>query len=478
MFLRRLRESFRTNAQRNALCIGDTFYTYRDLDRKAFAIAQLLPENSSSSVGVITHNDLSTYASLFAIWLSGKTAVPINPAFPMQRNEVIIQEAGIETILSSSNTDIFPGEKHTSEASPLPSAWPDEEPAPESIMYLLFTSGSTGFPKGVPVNYGNFDAFVNSFLANGYDFSPSDRFLQTFELTFDASLDSYVIPALSGACIYPVGSAGMRYLNALKVLQKHNITVAKMTPSMVALLKPYFPKIHLPALRYCLFGGEGLPEPLVTEWTKCIPGAGIHNLYGPTEATVECFFYDATPQQSPVSHRGFMSIGKPTAETIAVVTDTNNRILSSGQEGELCLSGPQVFEGYLNRPELNSRQFFNAEYNGKTHRFYRTGDLAVYNDEGLFFCLGRNDRQIKVQGYRVELDEIETAASKICNGKTAVVFREPEIILFTETSTENFAGKLSRVLPAWMLPAKIITLPSLPLNINGKTDYQKLNGYE
>ena len=478
MFLRRLRESFCNNAQRNALCIGDTFYTYRDLDRKAFAIAQLLPEKKRSPVGIITNNDLSTYASLFAVWLSGKTAVPINPAFPRQRNETIIHEAGIETILSSSNTVLFPGEKHTGDLSPLPSAWTDEDPAPGNIMYLLFTSGSTGIPKGVPVSYGNFDAFVNSFLANSYDFSPDDRFLQTFELTFDASLDSYVIPALSGACIYPVNSDGIRYLNALKVLQKHNITVAKMTPSMVALLKPYFSKIQLPALRYCLFGGEGLPEALVNEWAECIPNAAIHNLYGPTEATVECFFYDATPRRTPVSYKGFMSIGKPAERNIAVVADENNRILPVNTEGELCLSGPQVFEGYLNRPELNARRFFNAEYNGKTHRFYRTGDLAVYNNDGLFFCLGRNDRQIKIQGYRVELDEIETAASELCNGKTAVIFKEPEIILFTETSTENLAEKLRRILPEWMLPSKIITLPSVPVNINGKTDYQKLKEYE
>lgn len=477
MFVNRLRDSLVENSKHNAFCIEDTFYTYYDLNCLAYAISRLIPEKHNR-VAVVTNNDFTTYASLFAVWLTGKTAVPINPAFPQQRNNGIIKEAEANVILKSNRNTLFPNEIFTGDITPLSPEWTGMIPGSDDTMYILFTSGSTGTPKGVPISYGNFDEFVHSFFSTGYGFTHNDRFLQTFELTFDASLDSYVIPALIGACIYPVTSSGMRYLNALKVMQKHNITVAKMTPSMVALLKPWFAKINLPALRYCLFGGEGLPESLVKEWATCIPNARIHNLYGPTEATVECFFYDATPDSSPTSHKGFMSIGKPTGNTIATIADTDNTILAAGQEGELCLSGPQVFKGYLNRTELNSRQFFSAEYNGKQHRFYRTGDLAVYHEDGLFFCLGRNDRQVKIQGYRVELDEIETAASMCCGARTAVIFKEPDIILFTESPTENLAEKLSESLPGWMLPSRIVSMPMLPVNTNGKTDYQKLKEYE
>lgn len=482
MITDRLRESFRISASHNAFYFGERFFTYSDLEKKTLSVVGQISQNvrkTNPRVAVVTNNDLETYASVYATWLCGGAFIPLNPAFPAERNKKIIALSKAEIILNSKCNGVFNDEINTGLNCEVLESFPQSIPPPKDLMYILFTSGSTGEPKGVPITYENVSAFIRSFMSDGYFFSPADRFLQPFELSFDASLDCYLIPVLYGACIFPVPSEGLRYLQSIKIMQEQKITVAKLTPSMVALLKPYYSKINIPSLRYCLFGGEGLPELLVNEWQKCIPSAHIHNMYGPTEATVECFFYDATPSLNPRSHKGFISIGKPSGDTVAIITDELLNILPAGEYGELCLAGSQVTKGYLNNKTLNKTAFFYKTVSKKKRRFYRTGDIAMCDSDGFFFCTGRNDRQVKIQGYRVELDEIEICASEFSGMfRYAAILRDNTVLLFSDIKDKSGLMEwLEQKLPVWMVPAAIISLSEIPVNINGKTDYMKLQNH-
>jgi len=482
MFTKLLRESFSTHAKLPVIVVGSRTYSYNELAEIISGICRLIKQNCNDHnprIAIVTNNDAETYASVFAVWLCGGSFLPVNPAYPVEHNKRIIDLCEVKLVLNSKASGIFNNEFNTTNVCEKVISLPVITPDKNDLMYILFTSGSTGEPKGVPITYGNAEAYIISFHSNGYDFTSEDRFLQPFELSFDASLDCYLIPALHGACIFPIDTEGIRYLNAIKLMQNNKLTVAKLTPSMVAFLRPYFGKINLAEMRYCLFGGEGLPESLVTEWAKCIPNARIHNLYGPTEATVECFFYDASPDAEPSSHKGFISIGKPTGDTLAIICNNKNEILPNNSEGELCISGPQVTSGYINNPALNEAAFFTAKENGKEHRFYKTGDIAFRSDNGNYFCLGRNDRQVKIQGYRVELDEIEICANRFSGkNKFASIFKDNKVLLFSDFDNNyKLMDWLTKKLPPWMVPAEIISIKEIPLNINGKTDYKKLMKY-
>lgn len=473
-----------TFSNRNAFFINEQFYTYADLLKRIASISeQLLKLPTQSNVGVITTDNLDTYASIIALWFNNLVFVPLSPTNAKERNQNNIEQANIKIVLSPTKNaseiidtnavDVIETIDLISNSDVI-----NKNTTPENLLYILFTSGSTGTPKGVPISLKNLDAFVNAFYSIGYPITEQDRFLQIFDFTFDVSVQSYILPLVKGASIYAVPQTEIKFMGALKILKTHKITFAKLVPSTLNYFKPYFNRIDLPHLKYALFSGEALPYNIAKEWQKCVPNASIENHYGPTEATIDCLYYkmDSSFKES---HQGIMSIGKPFKNIDAQIINEENSIIHTSEQGELIINGAQVTSGYIKNPIKNKEAFINI--NGIT--YYKTGDIVFKNDEGNYFYCGRKDNQLQIQGYRVELGEIEFQLKKLIPHKNILITSYTEsdalfLILFIEGEKdfdiESLKQKLKKILPHYMLPKRIKFVNVFPLTTSGKTNIKQL----
>lgn len=481
-----------TDPHRPAITTAGGTRDYRELARTVGGIRRFVRENGHGDdprIGVVTGSDFLTYASILGILANGSAYVPLNKGNPADRNETVIRAAELDLILTS-HRDVslpdIPGVSvlDTREAQPaaVPSV-PDFRP--EQLVYLLFTSGSTGTPKGVPIHHANLEAFLDV-LAGGelHRFTPEDRFLQMFELTFDFSVMSFFTPLRVGACCHVLPEKGIVFMNILRALEEGRITVAPMVPSVLAYIRRFFGELRLEELRYSIFCGEALPQELVEEWSACVPNARIQNCYGPTEATVYCLAYDWDPERSPsAAVDGVVPIGKPMKGTRALVVDEDGREVPAGRRGELCLAGPQVTTHYWDDPVNTRSAFFRWPKEGPSELFYRTGDLVSVNERGDFLFRGRKDFQIKIDGHRVELGEIEHHARSFTGEPMAAVVGVREgpgstalhlFVLDRGADTVALAEHLGRKLPEYMQPRRIHLLEEFPLNRNGKIDRKAL----
>lgn len=485
--LSQLVQNFERHNALPAFYIKDNAYTYGQLAQKAYTIAHWLSTNNPEKkpVGVIADDHIDTYAALLGVLLSGAAYVPILPNYPKDRSQSIIEQAGLNIILSPlpvqalQNTVNNDGKLVEIQSLPVFSGvYTLPTISPSDYAYILFTSGSTGKPKGVPLTHENLWGFMDSFFALGYELSPQDRFLQMFDLTFDLSVMSYLAPLLVGACVYTVNPEEIKYMAIYSLLEDHRLTFTLMVPSMLSYLRPYFDDIELPHLRHSLFCGEALYADIAKEWQRCLPNGLVQNVYGPTEATIFCLTYNCT---SPIkSYNEMVCIGRPMKNVEAIVVNENHLPVAQGEKGELCVTGAQVTPGYLNNPEKNAEAFF--EYNNT--RYYRTGDVVYQDAEGDYMYCGRADYQVKVKGgFRVELNEIEAHARNHTqiSGVVAVAMANnigiAQIYLYVEAyngDTMQLAEYLKTQMPDYMLPEQIINIPTFPLNDNGKVDRKKL----
>lgn len=503
---------------RVALVVENSSVSYRALYQVAANIARCIvnyDSDGSRLTAVLASRSLTAYAGVLGSLLAGNGYVPLNPSFPVERNAVMLERAtcrslviGVEAlgllaglldrvslpllIVMPECTDTQDYQERWSQhtfvvnsAASFGSSSKLETPAVNSgaIAYLLFTSGTTGSPKGVGVTHSNVRSFVE-WAVDHYGVTPDDRFSQTFDLTFDLSVfDMFAAWEMGAAVCVPSRKA---LLNPRNFIREQQLTIWFSVPSLTLLMKQLgsLDPGYYPSLRLSLFCGEALPRDLLALWAKAAPNSCIENLYGPTEATVACMAYrwDKGSSVGECEH-GIVPIGYPLPKVEAIVVDDHLSEVPAGEKGELLLSGCQVTPGYWRDPDKTAAAFIVPP--GRDRIYYRTGDYVRRPSGGRpMVFLGRLDNQVKVQGYRVELQEVEAVLRQAANVETAVAVAWPltasgaagieAFVKVAALDVENVLDCLAARLPRYSVPRRIHLIKSWPLNANGKIDRKQL----
>jgi amino acid adenylation domain-containing protein len=514
--------SWRDFANRPALVVDGGTFTFDQLGRSAASLAATLQAcgvaGGPELTAVFAHRSHTAFAGVLGALLSGDGYVPLNPTFPTDRTATMLVRAGcrkvivdrhsagqLEEVLAGIDEELalvfpdhedvsdfvsrFPGHKVIG-AMDLARAgeWIPSQVDPDAVAYLLFTSGSTGIPKGVMVAHRNVIAFIES-MVERYEVTETDRLSQMFEMTFDLSVFDMFIAWEKGACLC-CPSKG-ETLTPSTYIQESGITIWFSVPSSALLMKRLrmLGKDAYPGLRLSLFCGEALPVEVVQAWGEAAPNSVIENLYGPTELTIACTLYqwDSTTSLAD-AELGVVPIGYPYPGMSYLVVDEEMRLVAKGEVGELLMTGPQLTLGYWKDPEKTAAAFIVPPE--KDEVYYRTGDRVrrPVGERPLVY-LGRVDNQIKVHGYRVELGEIEAALRETSGIEGAVAVGWPVtdsgaggIVAFLEGTEgdidkeglEKVAAALKERMPSYMVPRTIRLLAPFPLNSNGKIDRKAL----
>jgi D-alanine--poly(phosphoribitol) ligase subunit 1 len=349
----------------------------------------------------------------------------------------------------------------------------------DDLAYILFTSGTTGLPKGVMISLGNVAQFLAAMEPR---FKPTftDRVSQTSELTFDVSVFEMFIAWNCGASVEVIPSNQL--MAPARFITDRQLTVWSSVPSIAAfmrrmrMLRPG----AFPSIRYSVFAGEALPYALAEAWQMVAPSSVVENLYGPTEATVYCIGATVGPKFPPTPGRDTVPSGLPLPGLDAAILDESLNFLSAGMEGQLAVSGGQIAQGYFNDSELTRQRF--PSINGKT--WYLTGDLARKDEHGIFHHLGRIDNQVKILGNRVELEEVEAHLREIVGTDLVAAVAWPiidgratGIVAFhcsPGVNREAVRDGMKKRVPDYMIPKRVHFLDTLPLGSSGKIDRKAL----
>ncbi|PSL51922.1 amino acid adenylation domain-containing protein [Saccharothrix carnea] len=427
-------------------------------------------------IGLWATRTPGTYVGYLAAQLAGVTVVPLNPRFPARRNDVIAQHSGLRTVLRDGRPVALDAEGAAAASDP-------------AVAYVLFTSGSTGTPKGVPIKHSNVIPYV-AHNVERYGVGPGDRLTQTFDLTFDPSVFDLFVAWGAGATLVVPEPEEVR--SPVDFVNSRGITHWFSVPSVVSLAGRLrsLSAGAMPGLRWSLFAGEQLTVEQAGAWREAAPFSHIENLYGPTELTITCTAYRVPADRAdwPRTPNGTVPIGRryPHLEHVVLGPDG-----LPAEAGELCVRGPQRFDGYLdtdhNRDRFVSFTPANPDQPARTcdvtttltpAHWYRTGDRVRDLGDGELVHMGRLDSQVQVHGYRVELGEVEAALRTHPNVQDAVVTVEDADLtaVYTGTATQSveLSDWLNNALPAYMIPRRYTHLTRLPLNDNGKVDRRAL----
>ena len=511
--------SARAFPDRPALEVGGREQTYAELAAQAASLAATLgahcPPGGPPLTAVFAYRSATAFAGVLGALLSGHGYVPLNRTFPPERSRAMLERSGCRAVIVDEGSEpqlgpvlegagapmllVFPEREEVGDLAarwpqhrvlgrrdlvpPGEAGWAPVPSAPEAVAYLLFTSGSTGQPKGVMVTHANARHYIDWTVAR-YGVSERDRLSQTFDLTFDLSVHDMFVAWEQGACV--CCPTQKQLMKPGGFIHDSRLTVWFSVPSTVlfmrrfGLLKPG----AYPHLRLSLFCGEALPVEAVRQWAAAAPQSVIENIYGPTELTIACTAYRWDPERSPAEcEQGTVPIGHPFDGMLALVADENLQEVAPGETGELLMAGPQRTPGYWQDMERTARAFVVPP--GRHELYYRTGDRVRRPLPGHpMTYLGRLDTQIKILGHRVELGEIEAAVRQASGVDGVVALGWPltpsgadavEVFLQTESvDVEGIRERLRECLPPYMVPRRLHPLAAFPLNANGKFDRSAL----
>lgn len=442
---------------RPALEVDGAVLSYHQLsvaaDRYAQACDATLPPGAR--VAIAAQRDADTYAALLGILRSGRSYVPLHADHPPERWHQVMQRAQVVALFDVRKGVMF---------QPVDIATPAQA---DGEAYVMFTSGSTGGPKGVPVLRRHVGAYLAHALHH-FGITERDRCTQLFSLAFDLSVHDLFVTWGSGACLcVSTEPAGLR---TAAHVQRAGITTWFSVPSLIDLLARMraLPPGGLPHIQRSFFCGEALRWDQVQRWSRAAINSSINNLYGPTEATIAVLEQAVEP---PYPASGIVPIGRPFPGSKAMV-------IGGGAEGELLLGGPQVTEGYLGDPAAQAN--FMRASNGVV-TWYATGDRVRRDTSGIYHFMGRMDDQVKVQGHRVEPAEVDHVLHPLLQDRTAITVAVERagavrLVTFIDGPADVVAllHTLRDRLPSYMVPDAIRVLESFPLNPNGKIDKRAL----
>jgi amino acid adenylation domain-containing protein len=502
---------------RGAVDVGGREVSYQQLADRAKRLAATLQTGAVAGAvpltAVFAYRSETAYAAVLGVLMAGHGYVPLNRTFPVDRTRLMLERSTCRSVIVDAGSEpqleallcgiatplviICPDRADVSElaatfpahwirgANELAEAaqWSPVDVSVDSIAYLLFTSGSTGQPKGVMVSHANVIHYLDCVMKR-YSFTSKDRVSQMFDLTFDLSAHDMFVAWESGGCLCcPTQKQLIKpgaFINDARLTAWFSVPSTAVFMRRFGVLKPGL----YTGLRLSLFCGEALPVEVVRDWALAAPNSVIENIYGPTELTIACTAYRWENTKSPDEcEQGIVPIGQPFDRMGALIVDEQLREVGDGADGELLMTGPQLGLGYWQDGEKTRRAFVHVA--GKNGTYYRTGDRVrrLGRDKPLIY-LGRLDNQIKVLGHRVELGEVEAAVRQVSGSEGVVALAWPRtesgaegIAVFLEGDsfdTKALVSHLKGKLPVYMLPRNVIAVRELPLNASGKYDRRAL----
>jgi len=470
--------------------------SYRVLNERANQLGHYLRKRGIGPellVGVSMERSPEMLIGLLGIWKAGGAYIPMDPTYPKERLSFMVKDSAAQLLLTTKkHKHLFASA--SDKAILLDSDWPAiaEESTgnphsgavPSNLAYVMYTSGSTGEPKGAMILHSGLVNYL-CWAIRAYSVEEGGSVPVHSSISFDLTVTSMYTPLLAGGQVelLPEDVGAQNLLAALR--QGKNRSLVKFTPAHLELLSQQLkPDQAAGMTKTFVIGGENLLAESLHLWRDFAPGTRLINEYGPTETVVGCCVYEV---QGDDPRRGSVPIGRPVANTQLYVLDPNMNPVPPGVMGELYIGGAGVARGYLNRPELTQQKFLADPFSGRSGaRLYKTGDLARYRQDGTLEFLGRIDDQVKVRGYRVELGEIEATLADHSGVKSCVVLaREDEpgdkqlvgYVVPSENESptvEELRQFLRQRLPDYMVPAQFVFLKSFSLTPNGKIDRKAL----
>ena len=455
-------------------------------------------------VGVLATRSFEAYAGILAAGIAGAAYVPINLKWPEQRILALLDILGLDALVTDANgarlltpavLAAAPDLVVVPDTATVASAragqqiprFDDIDDAPmaapvpvaaDDLAYIIFTSGTTGMPKGVMISAGALDSYLTE-SRSWTSLTPEDRLAETCDVTFDLTVHNLFLAAEAGASLHILSALEM--MAPGRFVRARGITVWMSVPTLIAMMRKngaLKPGIF-PSLRLSIFCGEPLPVAAAEAWAAAAPDGVVENIYGPTEGTVICLRQRLTNPPAVTPGREIVAIGTPYETMQVAILDPRQRPLPDGQPGEIALSGPQLAIGYLNATGEQAGRFRDID----DRRWYLTGDLGMRDGNGVFHHLGRTDNQVKVKGNRIELEEVETHLRRAADSEVVAVVAWPVVdgtaqglVAFCSSSrpADAITAAMLETLPRYMVPTRVEILDTLPVNINGKIDRRAL----
>ncbi|GCF07286.1 non-ribosomal peptide synthetase [Dictyobacter arantiisoli] len=475
--------------QQDALVFGEQSLSYQQLDQRANQLAHYLLQRGiqrGDRVGVCMERSFEMVVSILAILKAGAAYVTLDPAYPFQRLDYMVEDAQIQLILSQQSlanqlsfrqAQLVYLDMLAPRLAQEKGSSPDVEVGASDLAYIIYTSGSTGKPKGVLVPHYGLANLVET-QQQAFALTPADRILQFASISFDASVWDIVGALCTGATLCLAQADELLSLHTLiALIGRQRISMVTLAPSMLAQLNPE----DVPGLSRIVVVGEACSEELMRRWVEPAKRR-FYNAYGPTESTICATIMECTPQL-----QGRPPIGRPIPRFQIYLLDSSLQPVPVGVAGELHIAGIGLAWGYLDKPELTATKFIPDHFSAKPGaRLYRSGDLARYLPDGTIEFLGRIDHQVKLRGLRIELGEIEDVlnlhdAVREClvlvredrpGHQSLVAYLVGPSLL--PTVVAELREMVRECLPEYMLPSAFILLDAFPVTPNGKIDRNAL----